>query len=232
MGGVCSGPEPPREPDEEEDEPSVIPNSRFSTAETGSDKLSFHPSQFMSSAEFDLLFKVLLIGESGVGKSSILLRFADDHFRDQQGITIGVDFKIRTIVIDGKRIKLQIWDTAGQERFRAVARAYFRGTHGVIMVYDLTNRRSFEELNQWSDQLASYAPSNCLRLIVGNKLDRAEEREVPTDEAAAYAQERGVLLLETSAKDNTNIGQAFETIAREIKERINQASTSRFSSRQ
>lgn len=220
----------------DEDEPSeftrsIIPLSSVGSQEIeGSQELSFHPSAFLSSSEFDLLFKILLIGESGVGKSSILLRFAEDSFQDVQGVTIGVDFKIRTIVIDGKRVKLQIWDTAGQERFRTVARAYFRGTHGVIVVYDITNRNSFNAMHYWFEQLAIYAPSNCIKLIVGNKLDRAFDRAVSSEEAAAHAQEQNVLYLETSAREKTNILEAFEMLAREIKNRISTAgSTPRYS---
>merc|ERR1712099_175272 len=128
----------------------------------------------MASPEYDYLFKLLLIGDSGVGKSCLLLRFADDKWTDSYISTIGVDFKIRTIELDGKTIKLQIWDTAGQERFRTISSTYYRGAHGIIVVYDITNLDSFNNVRRWLTEIDKYARENVNKLLVGNKADLAE----------------------------------------------------------
>lgn len=189
-------------------------------------EINFEKSAFRSKAnEFDFLFKLLLIGESGVGKSALLLRFTDDHFSSPQVSTIGVDFKIRTIDVGSERIKLQIWDTAGQERFKTVTNAYFRGSHGIILVYDITSAASFEALDHWLTQAEAHAPSNCVRLLIGNKVDLVKEREVPEEEAREFAEEHGMHLLETSAKEVVNVHEAFFHIASQIKERIKGEST-------
>ncbi|CAN0878079.1 Ras-related protein RIC1, partial [Linum grandiflorum] len=152
----------------------------------------------------DYLFKLLLIGDSGVGKSCLLLRFADDSYIESYISTIGVDFKIRTVEQDGKVIKLQIWDTAGQERFRTITSSYYRGAHGIIIVYDVTDEESF----------------NNVKLLVGNKCDLTSKRVVSYDTAKAFADEIGIPFLETSAKSATNVEDAFMTMASEIKKRM------------
>ena len=119
----------------------------------------------------DYLFKLLLIGDSGVGKSCLLLRFADDTYTESYISTIGVDFKIRTIELDGKTIKLQIWDTAGQERFRTITSSYYRGAHGIIVVYDCTDQETFNNVKQWLEEIDRYACDNVNKLLVGNKCD-------------------------------------------------------------
>ncbi|XP_073950862.1 ras-related protein ORAB-1-like [Choristoneura fumiferana] len=121
--------------------------------------------------EYDYLFKLLLIGDSGVGKSCLLLRFADDTYTESYISTIGVDFKIRTVELDGKTIKLQIWDTAGQERFRTITSSYYRGAHGIIIVYDCTDQDSFSNVKQWLEEIDRYACDNVNKLLVGNKCD-------------------------------------------------------------
>lgn len=175
--------------------------------------------------EYDYLFKLLLIGDSGVGKSCLLLRFADDTYTESYISTIGVDFKIRTIELDGKTIKLQIWDTAGQERFRTITSSYYRGAHGIIVVYDVTDQESFNNIKQWLQEIDRYASENVNKLLVGNKCDLTTKKVVDYTTAKEYADQLGIPFLETSAKNATNVEQAFMTMAAEIKNRMGPVST-------
>ncbi|BAT83443.1 ras-related protein RABD2a [Vigna umbellata] len=170
--------------------------------------------------EYDYLFKLLLIGDSGVGKSCLLLRFADDSYIESYISTIGVDFKIRTVEQDGKTIKLQIWDTAGQERFRTITSSYYRGAHGIIIVYDVTDEDSFNNVKQWLSEIDRYASDSVNKLLVGNKCDLTENRAVSYDTAKAFADEIGIPFMETSAKDATNVEQAFMAMSASIKDRM------------
>eukprot|EP00743_Colponemidia_sp_Colp-15_P000747 GILK01000826.1.p1 GENE.GILK01000826.1~~GILK01000826.1.p1 ORF type:complete len:205 (+),score=29.79 GILK01000826.1:166-780(+) len=166
--------------------------------------------------DYDYLFKLVLIGDSGVGKSCLLLRFADDAFTESYISTIGVDFRFRTIPIEKKTIKLQIWDTAGQERFRTITSAYYRGADGIIMVYDVTNKESFDHVEEWLSEVNRYASENTSKLLVGNKCDMATEKAVDTDTAKRFADNLGIPFLETSAKNATNVDLAFLTMAKEL----------------
>jgi len=170
--------------------------------------------------EYDYLFKLLLIGDSGVGKSCLLLRFADDTYTESYISTIGVDFKIRTIELEGKTIKLQIWDTAGQERFRTITSSYYRGAHGIIIVYDVTDEESFVNVKQWLSEIDRYASENVHRLLVGNKSDMTTKKVVDYTRAKEFADQLGIAFLETSAKNATNVEQAFLTMAAEIRNRM------------
>lgn len=170
--------------------------------------------------EYDYLFKLLLIGDSGVGKSCLLLRFADDTYTESYISTIGVDFKIRTINLDGKVIKLQIWDTAGQERFRTITSSYYRGAHGIIVVYDCTDMETFNNLKQWLEEIDRYACDNVNKLLVGNKNDKTANKTVDYEIAKEYADHLKIPFLETSAKNGSNVEQAFLTMATEIKKRV------------
>merc|ERR1712146_664974 len=134
------------------------------------------------------LFKLLLIGDSGVGKSRLLLRFADDTYTESYISTIGVDFKIRTINLDGKCVKLQIWDTAGQERFRTITSSYYRGAHGIIVVYDVTDRETFNNVKQWLHEIDRYANENVNKLLVGNKCDLETRRQVKYENGVELAE--------------------------------------------
>ncbi|RCH90090.1 GTP-binding protein of the rab, partial [Rhizopus stolonifer] len=167
----------------------------------------------------DYLFKLLLIGDSGVGKSCLLLRFADDTYTESYISTIGVDFKIRTIELEGKTVKLQIWDTAGQERFRTITSSYYRGAHGIIVVYDVTDEDSFQHVKQWLQEIDRYAAEGVNKLLVGNKSDLSN-KSVSTEQAQEFAESIKIPLLETSAKDATNVEQAFLTMAKQIKDRM------------
>jgi len=170
--------------------------------------------------EYDYLFKLLLIGDSGVGKSCLLLRFADDTYTESYISTIGVDFKIRTIDLDGKTVKLQIWDTAGQERFRTITSSYYRGAHGIIIVYDVTDKESFNNVKHWINEIDKYAADGVNKLLVGNKCDLASKKVVAYDEAKELADSLGVRFMETSAKNAHNVEQAFQIMAGEIKSRV------------
>jgi len=174
-------------------------------------------------AEYDYLFKLLLIGDSGVGKSCLLLRFADDTYTESYISTIGVDFKIRTIDLDAKTIKLQIWDTAGQERFRTITSSYYRGAHGIIVVYDTTDLESFNNVKQWLHEIDRYASENVNKLLVGNKSDLTSKRAVSFDQAKEFADSLGIEFIETSAKNSTNVEKAFMMMASQIKARYKSA---------
>jgi Ras-related protein Rab-1A len=171
--------------------------------------------------EYNYFFKLLLIGDSGVGKSCLLLRFADDNYTESFISTIGVDFKVRTIELDSSVIKLQIWDTAGQERFRTVTSSYYRGAHGIIVVYDVTERESFESVPSWFKDIERFASSrNVKKLVIGNKSDLGTKKVVTFEEGKAIADSYGVKFLEVSAKSSTNVEVAFTTMAGEIKSRV------------
>mmetsp|Transcript_26217 Transcript_26217/g.75649 ORF Transcript_26217/g.75649 Transcript_26217/m.75649 type:complete len:204 (-) Transcript_26217:181-792(-) len=170
--------------------------------------------------EYDYLFKLLIIGDSGVGKSCLLLRFTDDAYTEAYTSTIGVDFKIRTISLDQKTIKLQIWDTAGQERFRTITSSYYRGAHGIIVVYDVTDRSSFQNVQQWIREIDRNAGDNCHKLLVGNKADLTGKRAVSSKEGQEFAESLGLEFLETSAKTSQNVEQAFLSMAANIKAKM------------
>mmetsp|Transcript_2476 Transcript_2476/g.5790 ORF Transcript_2476/g.5790 Transcript_2476/m.5790 type:complete len:204 (+) Transcript_2476:248-859(+) len=174
----------------------------------------------MSQPDYDYLFKLLLIGDSGVGKSCLLLRFADDTYTESYISTIGVDFKIRSIDMDGKIIKLQIWDTAGQERFRTITSSYYRGAHGIIIVYDITDQESFDNVKQWLQEIDRYACEKVNTLLVGNKSDLTTKRVVSYEAAKEFAAKQEMDFLETSAKNSTNVEKAFMAMAGQIKLRM------------
>ncbi|CAL5422535.1 unnamed protein product [Camellia sinensis] len=203
-------------------------------------------------ADYDYLIKLLLIGDSVrgnislttlicthpsymkgkmekrpcVGKSCLLLRFSDGSFTTSFITTIGIDFKIRTIELDGKRIKLQIWDTAGQERFRTITTAYYRGAMGILLVYDVTDESSFNNIRNWIRNIEQHASDNVNKILVGNKADMDEsKRAVPTSKGQALADEYGIKFFETSAKTNMNVEEVFFSIARDIKQRLTEADT-------
>ncbi|KAI9273063.1 putative GTP-binding protein ypt1 [Phascolomyces articulosus] len=170
--------------------------------------------------EYDYLFKLLLIGDSGVGKSCLLLRFADDTYTESYISTIGVDFKIRTIELEGKTVKLQIWDTAGQERFRTITSSYYRGAHGIIVVYDVTDQDSFNNIQMWLREIERYAAEGVSKLLVGNKNDLTDKKVVDYTAAKEFSESSSIPFLETSAKDSSNVEQAFLTMAKQIKDKM------------
>jgi len=173
-----------------------------------------------SGADYDFLFKLLLIGDAGVGKSSLLLRFADNTFTESFISTIGVDFKIRTLDIGGTTVKLQIWDTAGQERFRSVTRSYYRNAAGCILLYDITSRESYNHLSTWLNDARALSTLELVIVLVGNKSDRQEKREVTFLEASRFAQENDLLFVETSAKTGEGVEEVFLHCAKTILNKI------------
>ncbi|XP_010688595.2 ras-related protein RABA5a [Beta vulgaris subsp. vulgaris] len=164
----------------------------------------------------DYLFKIVLVGDSAVGKSNLLARFARDEFYPNSKSTIGVEFQTQKIEINGKEIKAQIWDTAGQERFRAVTSAYYRGAVGALLVFDISRRQTFDNIGRWLNELHTHSDMNVVTILVGNKSDLKDAREVSTAEGKALAEAQGLFFIETSALDSSNVAAAFQTVVREI----------------
>ena len=165
---------------------------------------------------YEFIFKVLLLGNSNVGKSSLFLRFVDDIWNDTFVPTIGVDFKIKTFEIDEKKIKMQIWDTAGQERFKNIISSYYRGAHGILLIYDVTDKDSFKNLSNWLIEIEKNSSKNVLKVLIGNKTDLEEKRVISYNQAKEFADSYGLKYIETSAKKNLNVNEAFATLGREL----------------
>ncbi|KAI0985269.1 hypothetical protein GJ496_000152 [Pomphorhynchus laevis] len=169
---------------------------------------------------YDYLFKLVLIGDSGVGKSNLLSRFTRNEFNLESKSTIGVEFATRIVEINTKNVKAQIWDTAGQERYRAITSAYYRGAVGALLVYNVTSRQSFESVPRWLSELKDNAESHIVIMLVGNKIDLDYLRVVETAEGRKFADENGLYFIETSALDSTNVESAFYQILRDIYETV------------
>eukprot|EP00727_Mastigamoeba_balamuthi_P007896 m51a1_g3727 putative rab11 -family small gtpase (443) ;mRNA; r:19740-22768 len=173
--------------------------------------------------EYDYLYKIVLIGDSGVGKSNLLSRFARNEFSYETKSTIGVDFMTRCVQCQDKVIKAQVWDTAGQERFRAITSANYRGAAGALLVYSITSKESFKSIEAWLAELRENAPANIVVMLVGNKSDLRNLREVSTEDARAFSEKNGLAFIETSALDSTNVQGAFDEIIGAIYSRANQS---------
>lgn len=169
---------------------------------------------------FDFLFKIVLIGDCGVGKTCVVHRFRSGIYVERYGNTIGVDFAMKTLTIEGKRVKLQIWDTAGQERFRTITQSYYRSANGVIIVYDITKRSTFLSVQNWVDEVRRFTAPDIPLLLVGNKCDMESLRDVPYDEASFLIKRtpQFISVIETSAKEDTNVEQAFVMLATAMKQ--------------
>ncbi|KAL3884346.1 hypothetical protein ACJMK2_024493 [Sinanodonta woodiana] len=169
---------------------------------------------------YNYLFKLLLIGDAGVGKAGVLSRFSDDSHNDTLVTTVGVDFKVKTIDLDGKKVKLQMWDTAGQERFQTITTSYYRGAMGVMLVYDITNETSFENIKKWIKNVEEHASMDVVMILVGNNCEMDDRRQVCEDRGEQLATEHGMKFMEISHRCNINVKDAFFTLARDIKEKI------------
>lgn len=172
-----------------------------------------------SDEAYNFVFKVVLIGESGVGKSNLLSRFTKNEFNHDSRTTIGVEFSTRTVELNGFKIKAQIWDTAGLERYRAITSAYYRGAVGALLVYDITKHLTYDSVERWLKELYEHAEANIVVMLVGNKTDLESERSVPTEEARSFAENHKLLFLETSALESTNVEAAFNNVLLEIQKK-------------
>lgn len=166
--------------------------------------------------DFDYLFKIVLIGDSAVGKSNLLARFAKNEFTIDSKPTLGVEFACRTIVSENKQIKVQIWDTAGQERYKAITTAYYRGAVGALLVYDITRMNSFVNVARWLEELRDHASPDLAVMLVGNKCDLNNLRTVKKEDANGFAERNGLQFIETSAMDNKNVEVAFQNLIDQI----------------
>ena len=168
----------------------------------------------MSDLEYHI--KILIIGESRVGKTCLLLRFTEDIFTDHHVSTIGIDFKTKLLVIDNKNIKMQMWDTAGQERFKTLTKNFYKSADGIIVVYDITDENSFKNVRVWMKQIDEYGNNKTCKILVGNKCDDVEKRKISTDEGHNLALELNLNFFESSAKDNHNVQEVFMTLAKNV----------------
>uniref|UniRef100_UPI00398F7E87 ras-related protein Rab-15 n=1 Tax=Pristiophorus japonicus TaxID=55135 RepID=UPI00398F7E87 len=159
--------------------------------------------------QYDVLFRLLLIGDSGVGKTCLLCRFTDNEFHASHISTIGVDFKMKTIDVDGIKVRIQIWDTAGQERYQTITKQYYRRAQGIFLVYDITSERSFQHIMKWASDVDEYAPEGVQKILIANKADEEQKRQVGAEQGQKLAKEYGMDFFETSACTNYNIKESF-----------------------
>lgn len=171
-------------------------------------------------SSYAYLFKYIIIGDTGVGKSCLLLQFTDRRFTPIHDLTIGVEFGARVITVEDKQLKLQIWDTAGQESFRSITRSYYRGAAGALLVYDITRKETFDHILSWLQDARAHSNSDMSIILVGNKADLEHRREVSRESGQTFAKEHGLLFVETSAKNNLNVEHAFLTTAESIYEKV------------
>jgi small GTP-binding protein len=177
----------------------------------------------MINRKFDRSLKIVVIGESGVGKSCFLLRFVKDTFEEQHPSTLGIEFLSKVVQTENQRVQLQLWDTAGQELFRSVTRGYYRGSSGALVIFDLTNRESFEKIDRWIQDVRSLARPDVILVLLGNKSDLDTQCRVRTEEADAYAKENGIKFFEVSAKTGANVGAAVDYLVQQIEKSLGEA---------
>ena len=170
------------------------------------------------SAKKEFMYKILLLGDSSVGKTCILTRYADNTFQEEHMATIGLDFKIKSVNLNGKIVKVQIWDTAGQDRFKSITKNYYKGAHGIILIYDVTKRKTFDNLKNWIDTIKEEVSDKVSVILVGNKIDNIDNRVVTTQEGQGIANEYNLQFYETSAKTGDNIDIAFNDLIKKVVE--------------
>lgn len=173
------------------------------------------------SDDYDYLYKIVLVGDSGVGKSNLLTRFTKNEFNFKSTSTIGVEFSTRTVQVQSKKIKAQVWDTAGQERFRAITSAFYRGAVGALLVYDLTKHESYQSVEKWLKELREHGDSKMVVMLVGNKTDLKHLRAVPVEEAKLFAEKNNLSFIEASALDANNVDTAFENVLTDVYKILN-----------
>jgi len=172
-----------------------------------------------------VIVRLLTLGDSGAGKSSLLLRYTQGEFACEYMPTIGIDFRLKNIEVNGRTVKVQVWDTAGQERFRTITHNYYRGAHGIALVYDTTNEISFYNIKKWIQDVRTYAESNVNLVLIGNKCDLQNEQAIPKEKGQEIADEYNVKFFETSAKENINVQEAFSALVNMVCDRMFSPST-------
>eukprot|EP01114_Cavostelium_apophysatum_P021967 TRINITY_DN780_c0_g1_i1.p1 TRINITY_DN780_c0_g1~~TRINITY_DN780_c0_g1_i1.p1 ORF type:complete len:207 (+),score=50.48 TRINITY_DN780_c0_g1_i1:146-766(+) len=187
--------------------------------DSGSGTVGINKAGGQKNLPYKYLFKYIIVGDTAVGKSCLLLQFTDKRFQPVHDLTIGVEFGSRTVTIEGNQIKLQIWDTAGQEKFRSITRSYYRGTTGALLVYDITRRETYDHLTEWLEDCRKYSNPNMVIMLIGNKCDLEEKRAVSREEGERFAKANGLFFLETSAKTDQNVDEAFIATAKTIYEK-------------
>ena len=175
---------------------------------------------YIENKEFDYLFRYIIVGDINVGKSCIMLQFSSNQFREEHELTIGVEFAIKFLEIKNKNIKIQVWDTAGEEAFQSITKSYYRNAIGALLVYDITKKSSFEHLQKWLDSVKENSSKNIKIILIGNKIDLEDKREVTFQEGEEFAKNNGLFFLETSAKNFININESFNKLTEEIYQNI------------
>ncbi|XP_034534567.1 ras-related protein Rab-37-like [Notolabrus celidotus] len=197
--------------------PEIQPDSGYQSKETGENKAKTPPAP---TYDEDFVHKTILVGDSGVGKTSLLVQFDQGKFIPGSfSATVGIGFTNKVVTVDGVKVRLQIWDTAGQERFRSVTHAYYRDAHALLLLYDITNKTSFDNIRAWLTEIHEYAQSDVVIMLLGNKADMSSERAIRRDEGERLAREYSVPFMETSAKTGVNVDLAFTAVSKELKHR-------------
>ena len=175
---------------------------------------------YIENKEFDYLFRYIIVGDINVGKSCIMLQFSSNQFREEHELTIGVEFAIKFLEIKNKNIKIQVWDTAGEEAFQSITKSYYRNAIGALLVYDITKKSSFEHLQKWLDSVKENSTKNIKIILIGNKIDLEDKREVTFQAGEEFAKKNDLFFLETSAKNFINIKESFNKLTEEIYQNI------------